>query len=146
MLEEEREEYGMKAPDVGECGITEACTTIQKWWRNYKAEIQDKEGIPPDQHDSDGDMRIFVKTLTNTIITINVETYNTVDNVKAIIKNMINIPKGQQRLIFVGSELEDSTTLDENNIQNESTLYLVPGSVLRFDEITIPILAIAMEF
>ena len=93
-----------------------------------QTKIQDKEDIPPDQHDSD--MQIFVKFLSHETITIHVETYNTIDNVKAMIKNKIGIPKCQQRLIFEGNELEDSTTLEENNIHEGDALYHVLASVL----------------
>ena len=98
---------------------------------NVQTKIHDKEGIPPDQHDSDGDMRIFVKFLSDDTITIHVETYNTIDNVKAMIKNKIGLPKCQQRLIFAGNDLEDSLTTADYNIHEGDALYLVLPSGLR---------------
>ena len=72
-------------------------------------------------------MQIFVKTVTGSTITIDVESSAvTIGAVKVLVHNQVDslLPQYQQ-LIFAGKKLENNRTLADYNIQKESTLHVV---------------------
>jgi len=128
----------------------EASATILR----VKQEIQEKEGIPPEHQQlmyadqqledektlaeyaiqpestlqmvpAQRKMQIFVKFLHGKTVAVDVAASDTIQQVKEIFQKESGIPADQMRLGKDGKTLEDGRTLDDYNIRQGSTIYVL---------------------
>lgn len=71
-------------------------------------------------------MQIFVRNFDGGIITLEVETSDTIENVKQKILDKVGMPTQEQTIAFGGIILEDGGTLADYNVEKEATLLLLP--------------------
>jgi len=72
-----------------------------------------------------GGMQVFVKTLSGKTISVDVEPDESVESLKAKIREKEGVPLDQQRIIFGGKHLDELKTLSDYDIDDDSTLHLV---------------------
>ncbi|WCJ28160.1 Ubiquitin family protein [Euphorbia peplus] len=93
----------------------ESCSDQKEYYAN--------ECMPQKSSTPEIGIQIFVKTITGKILTIEVESGDTINDLKAAIEATDAIPQYQQMLIFDCKQLGDDRTLSDNNIQNQSTIH-----------------------
>ena len=69
-------------------------------------------------------MILYVKLLTGKTVTIVAEPSDTILTIKERIRDKDGTPIDQQWLVHLGKKLENSRTIADYNIQNESKLFL----------------------
>lgn len=70
-------------------------------------------------------MQIFIKTLTEKTITLDVEISDKIDNIKQKIYDKEGINADEQMLVYASKLIENDKTLSDYNIQKDSTLNLM---------------------
>lgn len=70
-------------------------------------------------------MQIFVKTLSNDTVTVEVQLHDTILNVKAKVKDKNGMSIDEQNLLYNGDILQNHRLVSEYNIKKEATLCLV---------------------
>ncbi|KAJ3690519.1 hypothetical protein LUZ61_019683 [Rhynchospora tenuis] len=70
-------------------------------------------------------IQILLKPLTGEAISLEVQSSDTIGNVKAVIQDNTGIPPDRQKLIFAGKELENGHTLAEYKIYYNSTIHII---------------------
>lgn len=69
-------------------------------------------------------MHIFIKTVSGKTITLEVETNESILNIKEKVYDKEKIPVEDQRLIFGAKQLDDGKTLIDYEIRDTCTLHL----------------------
>ncbi|KAE8650141.1 hypothetical protein Csa_010182 [Cucumis sativus] len=78
-----------------------------------------------DQIEDLNGMQIFVKTFDGKVLSLDLEPTATIEGLKAKLEAKYGVRADSQNIVYAGKVLENHKTLAENNIKNDSALYLV---------------------
>jgi large subunit ribosomal protein L40e len=70
-------------------------------------------------------MQIFVRVLNGKTITLEVEPFTRIADVKTQLADREGLPADLQRLVYGGKQLQDHPTLADYNIHKEATLHMI---------------------
>ncbi|PVH85350.1 ubiquitin-like protein, partial [Cadophora sp. DSE1049] len=69
-------------------------------------------------------MEIIIRSSSGKVLPITVSPEAIISNIKIKIRDSLGTPLNQQRLLFRGKTLDNSSTLDESSVSNMSLVYL----------------------
>lgn len=70
-------------------------------------------------------MNVYIKTMTGSTIPIEIDEDDSIEILKEKIEKKEGIPPDQQRLVFSGKQLDNTKTISDYQIKEDSTLNLV---------------------
>jgi len=94
--------------------------TAKQWKSDKKAQLESLLTIP-----SKDPRRIFIKTMTTKVYTINIDPQQSVHALKNEIAKETNIPVDQIRLVYKGRQMEDERCLVEYGVTTDSEVYMI---------------------
>lgn len=94
------------------------------WLEKGTGRAEKQTSLTPPRH-SRQKIRVYIKTLSGGTITVEVDPFATIAQVKSVIEQQEGTPRNWMRLIFAGKILEDGKTLATYTITHQSTLHLV---------------------
>ncbi len=71
------------------------------------------------------EMELYIKELDGHTTVVYAAASVTIEQLKARVQDLNGTPPDQQRLVFMGKQLEDGRTLAEYNIERSSTIHLI---------------------
>jgi hypothetical protein len=70
-------------------------------------------------------MRLYIRLITGRAIQVNVDCEDTIGTIKEEIERKEGIPRDHLRLVFAGRELHDWQTVQDYNLLDDGTIYMV---------------------